>query len=379
VSHLRWRGSCLLAIAACARTPPPGGAVPALASDRLSVQLYLIGDAGAPNPGGDPVLQALSRELKADQSRSVVVFLGDNIYPKGLPQPDQPERREAERRLSAQIATVRNAGAAGYFVLGNHDWARHTPDGWAAARRQEQFIDSAGGGQITLKPQGGCPGPSVADIGARLRLVLLDTQWWLHTGPKPRDPTSSCPTDSESEIVDSLHGSVSRAGNRLVVVVAHHPLRTGGVHGGYFGWKDHVFPLRLVASGLWLPLPLIGSLYPAARQNGISRQDLGSPAYQRLIAGFSRAFARASPALYAAGHEHNLQVIAGGPARLELVSGGGYYGHSDRAVAVEGTKFVRKASGFARLDVPLTGPARLAVLQVDSRGSSREVFSTWVE
>jgi hypothetical protein len=210
-------------------------------------------------------------------------------------------------------------------------------------------------------------------------LVLLDTQWWLHSGPKPTDPSSSCPTDAEPEIVDSLRVAVQGADGRLVVVAAHHPLASGGKHGGYFSWRDHLFPLRAVVPWLWLPLPLIGSLYPAARQHGISNQDLWSPAYQRLIAAIRRAFSGAQPALYAAGHEHNLQVIAGGPARLELVSGGGIYGHTDRAVRIQGTLFADDASGFARLDIPRAGRARLAVLEVERAGGNREVFSTWVE
>jgi hypothetical protein len=40
--------------------------------------------------------------------------------------------------------------------------------------------------------------------------------------------------------------------------------------------------------------------------------------------------------------------------------------------------FADDASGFARLDVPRKGAARLAVLAVDSAGQSREIFSTWV-
>jgi len=54
-------------------------------------------------------------------------------------------------------------------------------------------------------------------------------------------------------------------------------------------------------------------------------------------------------------------------------------GHSGRAVRIQGSLFARKASGFARLDVPHAGPARLAVVEVDRAGHSREVFSTWVE
>ncbi len=37
---------------------------------------------------------------------------------------------------------------------------------------------------------------------------------------------------------------------------------------------------------------LLGSLYPAARQQGISSQDMRSRAYRHLIAAFRRAFVR---------------------------------------------------------------------------------------
>jgi calcineurin-like phosphoesterase family protein len=381
VSRLpRWQASALLILGACTGSPQPAPApVPSLPRDQIVTSLYLIGDAGAPAASGEPILLALRRELETVRGQRVVVFLGDNAYPHGLPPANGADRREAERRLATQVDVITAAGVTGYFVPGNHDWARSGSDGWAAVRRQEQFVDSAGAGRAVFLPQGGCPGPVAVDIGARIRLVLLDTQWWLHGGPKPEGPTSNCPAETEAEVVDSLRADVKPSGGRLVVVAAHHPLATGGEHGGYFGWEDHVFPLRQAVPWLWIPLPLIGSLYPAARQHGISSQDIPSRRYQRLIAAFRRAFAEAPPALYAAGHEHNLQVIAGGPARIELVSGGGIYDHSGRAFRIDGSLFARKASGFARLDVPAIGRARLAILEVDRRGRAREVFSVWVE
>jgi hypothetical protein len=369
----------LLGALACAGAQPPAIApVPALPPDAVETSLYLIGDAGDPDPKGEPVLEALARDLASHQSRRVVLFLGDNAYPRGLPAPGSPDRKEAERRLLEQVQVVTAAGALGLFVLGNHDWAKYGSEGWDAVRRQETFVDSAGGGAISLRPRGGCPGPSVLDLG-RLRLLLLDTQWWLHKGPKPSGAGSSCPTRTEAEVVGSLRSALTDAGGRLVVVAAHHPLVSGGVHGGHFGWKDHLFPLRNIEPWLWIPLPLIGSLYPAIRSRGVSRQDMASRAYQRLIRAFARVFADTPPALYAAGHEHNLQVIQRRIVPLELVSGGGIYGHSGRAAVIRGSLLARKASGFARLDVPRTGAARLAVLEVDRTGGSHEVFSSWVE
>jgi Calcineurin-like phosphoesterase len=374
-----WSAIALAGVAGCAGyAPPPSAPVPALPPADVVLSVYFLGDAGAPDPLGDPVLLALARDVEPRSNRSVVVFLGDNIYPRGLPAPGHPERPRAERRLMAQIEAIRAGGANGYFIPGNHDWAKSGKDGWAAIRRQEAFVDSAGARVATFLPRGGCPGPSVVELG-RLRLILLDTEWWLHDGPKPRGPGSSCSADVEGEVVDSLRSALAVAPDRLTVVAAHHPPASGGEHGGYFPLEDHIFPLRAVAPWLWLPLPWIGSLYPAARQNGISGQDIPSRPYQILIDSLRKAFAQRPPALYAAGHEHNMQVIKGGPAPLELVIGTGYYGHSGRAVPIQGTLFARNASGFARMDVPRHGPARLAILEVNRAGRSHEVFSIWVK
>ncbi len=375
-----WSALALASALACGgHRPPPVAPVPAIRPEEVAASLYLIGDAGQPDSAGEPVLVALRRDLASRHSERVVVFLGDNAYPRGLPPPGRAGRPEAERHLAAQVEAVTSTGARGYLVPGNHDWAKQGVDGWNAIKRQERFVDSLGAGRVLLRPGGGCPGPSVVDIGTRLRLILLDTQWWLHSGAKPRDPDSGCGAGAESEVVDSLRAALTGAGGRLVVMAQHHPLRSGGEHGGHFELRDHLFPLTAIKSSLWIPLPWIGSLYPAARQQGISSQDIPSRAYQRLIAAFRRAMAAAPPSLYAAGHDHNLQVLSGGPARLELVSGAGIYGHSGKAVPIRGTLFARRASGYARLDVPKAGPARLAILQVDADGGSREVFSTAAE
>jgi len=209
--------------------------------------------------------------------------------------------------------------------------------------------------------------------------VVADTQWWLQDGPKPHDPGSSCPTDSDREVVDSLRAALRTALDRRVVVLAHHPLESGGPHGGHFGWKDHVFPLRAVKSWLWIPLPLIGSAYPIAREEGISSQDTPSAAYRRMRIAFDSAFAGFRPLIYASGHDHALQVIAGTSARYLLVSGAGTFGHLDRVTALDSTRFARSASGFMRVEFLHDGRARLSVTVVDDAGRGREAFALWLE
>jgi hypothetical protein len=374
-----WIATTLVAaLTGCAASPPVQTVAP-FPSNQIETVLYLIGDAGAPDTTREPVLEALRTELAASGDRSLVVFLGDNAYPRGLPAPAQPGRRAAELSLLAQVGAITSSGARGFFVPGNHDWAKHGPDGWGAIQRQAAFVDSAGGRAVSLRPHGGCPGPDVVDVGTRLRLILLDTQWWLHGGPKPQHPTSQCPTDTGEEIEGSLRAALAGASGRLVVVAAHHPLESGGEHGGYFTWRDHLFPLLPAVHWLWLPLPLIGSLYPSARQQGISSQDVPSRPYQQMIKTFARAFADNPPSVYASGHDHNLQVIRDEQRPLLLISGAGIYGHTTEVTRIRGTLFARDASGYARLDIPRSGPARLGIVQVDASGWGREVFSTLVD
>ena len=370
----------LATLAATGDRLPDRPAAPAPLLESVDTRLYLIGDAGAPAER-EPVFEALRAELARDPGRSQVVFLGDNIYPLGLPAPDDGGRREAERRLEAQLALVQSSGAPGIFVPGNHDWA--TPGapetGWDAIRRQERHVSGRNDPGLAFLPLGGCPGPVVRDVGARLRLVVLDTEWWLREGPKPTHPSSACPEDSELEVLAALEGALAGAGTRQVVVASHHPLASGGSHGGHFGWKDHVFPLRAKKRWLWLPLPGLGSAYPLARQAGISNQDLAGTLNEKMRAALEGVFRTHPPLLHAAGHEHNLQVFRGRSARYLAISGSGYYRPASRAVTTPETLFARAASGFMRLDLASDGRARLAVLVVDREGRGSEAFSLLLE
>ncbi len=380
LAGLAWLWIGLQGCGAGGRAGATAAPVPAAPSAEIDVTLFLIGDAGAPAapPDSEPVLVAL-RAAAAAAPHPVIAFLGDNVYPRGLPDSSAPDRLDAERRLNEQLGVARATGAHAIFVPGNHDWDRQGPDGWDAIQREQRFIAAAGDPRASLLPAGGCPGPAVVDLGQVVRLVALDTQWWLHDGPKPEDPTSSCPADSEREVVDSLRAALRAAGGRVVVAVAHHPLASGGPHGGHFGWQAHLFPLRAVKSWLWIPLPLIGSAYPVARERGVSSQDAPSPAYRRMRAALDSAFAGLGPLVYAAGHDHTLQVIGGTSARYELVSGAGIFGHHDRVTALDSTRFASSASGFMRIEFLRDHRARLGVTVVDRRGGAVEAFALWLE
>ena len=383
--------AALAAVAACTPALEPATLAPAPMAPKDSIELaiFLIGDAGSSAYDGEPVLQELA--LQADSLRPVrqfVVFLGDNVYPRGVPPLGDPGRDDAEKKVAAQVLAIRKGSAQGLLIPGNHDWDRQGRDGWNSIRRQDTLVRKFGGKDVRLAPAGGCPGPDVMDLGAQVRLIALDTEWWVHNDVKPYGDTSPCPTRTYDEVVDSLSGALRDKGERHAIVLTHHPMRSGGIHGGSFTVMDHIFPLRNFKRWLWVPLPLIGSIYPFARQMGISNQDISGRKYRQMRDAFERAFRRHPPLVVASGHDHDLQVIRGGRpsvtnAAYQLVSGAGILGHASVVRDIEGSLFQREAAGFMRLDVTRDGRVRLSVTTVvpdgtRPKGESAEVYSLWL-
>jgi Calcineurin-like phosphoesterase len=357
--------------------------------DSIEVAIFLLGDAGSDAYDGEPVLQELA--LQSDSLRPVpqyVVFLGDNVYPRGVPPLGHPAREDAEKKVAAQVLAIRKGSAQGILIPGNHDWDRQGRDGWNSIRRQDTLVRKFGGKDVRLAPAGGCPGPDVIDLGSQVRIIAMDTEWWVHNDVKPYGDTSPCPTRTYEEVADSLAGALRDKGRRRAIVVTHHPLQSGGIHGGHFTVMDHIFPLRNFKRWMWLPLPLIGSLYPFARQMGISNQDIWGRKYREMRNAFERAFSKNPPLVVASGHDHDLQVIRGGRPRItnakfQLVSGAAILGHASVVRDIDGSLFQREAAGFMRLDVTTTGRVRLSVTTVvpkgqRKKGESAEVFSLWL-
>jgi hypothetical protein len=328
-----------------------------LPAAEIETTLFLIGDAGEPNPRqvGSP-LDSLIVQAAAAPERSIIVFLGDNVYPAGIPAEGAAEWADARRRLEAQVSAVPR-GARGIFVPGNHDWADASAFGLYSLRLQEQMIAAlARGRDVRLLPSNGCPGPVTLDVG-RLRLVALDTQWWLHSYIV-RDEKSACPTGTVGTVTAALREQVRPPGEaRVVIVAAHHPLMTGGVHGSYCGPTG-----------------------PFRRFGGRS-QDIMSSANRTMRDSLRDAFAGRPPIAYVAGHDHSLQVLRGGlNVDYLLVSGAGSPPRVTCAVRMRESYYVSQHhAGFMRLDIMKGKGVLLRVFRYPARSSGALSYSRWLE
>ena len=338
----------------------------------LRYRLLLLGDGGAPRPD-EPLLKTLGEWAQKDAAKTSIVFLGDNMYPDGM---TESRKHEAPERLGPQLSVVKDAGAHGLFIPGNHDWASGESEGRSALLAQEKFINDALTGERNFLPSGGSPGPVAIELpkaNPAVRLIILDTQWWLHQHEKPQ----KSPETVIAELIALLDTELP------IIVVGHHPLQSYGPHGGFFDWKSHLFPARVIRKWLWIPTPILGSMYAYTRGHLYKiDQDIGSAPYKKLVAQLNRAFSTRKLAhqgtsllIYASGHEHSLQVLEGDIVDYLLVSGAAASRKVTEVSSGDNTLFAHQHTGFMAVDFFDDGKVLLRVVEPGGKGV---LFHQWL-
>jgi len=278
-------------------------------------------------------------------SSVMVLFLGDNVYEKGIRDLDHPGYDSDTLRLNTQIRVVtgpnaRAAGTRAVFLPGNHDWGNTSgAEGLARIRNMATHLDGVADpdtAQLVLLPEPGATGPTSVDLGSTARVLALDGQLLLQSMNQPA-------ADSTLARIEEHLGSTERH----IVIASHLPLLTGGPHGGAIPF-----------------FPTLG-LHYLAHKSGILVQDVTSRPYRSLVHGFEDLFERQGvPLALVGGHDHSMQVLSdtipGGGELLQLVSGAG-----SRLTHIRDTRQMewgRSAPGYMRITLLENGGAHLSVV-----------------
>ena len=147
----------------------------ASAQDSLQATIILIGDAGQLTNGRNPVVEAARKTIPFNKN-TTVVYLGDNLYKKGLPDDAMPTYDIAKAPLDSQIVIARGTDTKVYFVPGNHDWANGASIGYESILRVQSYIDILGNDNVRMYPRNGCPGPEEVSINKDITLIMMDSQ-----------------------------------------------------------------------------------------------------------------------------------------------------------------------------------------------------------
>lgn len=336
-------------------------------------KVFLIGDAGAPQLDGDPTLRLFSNHLEEASEFSAAVFLGDNIYNYGLPDSSDPGRAFAESRLLAQLETVKNYTGRVVFVPGNHDWDNGRINGLSAVRRQERFIEEYLDRGNTFLPDDGFPGPHEIklmdeddhpQLNDDIRLVALDTHWWLHEHEKAYGDNGDFEVNDAGDVINELEDIIRDRKKDYLIVAAHHPLVSNESHGGYFPLSTHLKP------------PVFGSLYVLYRRIFGLKQDIPHHRYSAMARSIRSAFGEKEDVIYVAGHAHTLQYHKKVQSRRYnthfIVSGSG--SKTDYVANGKGANFAYGGNGFITLKIYTDGSVWMEAWTPLGDGSEGELI-----
>ena len=328
--------------------------------DSIIHTFYLVGDAG--NLDQDEAfhnMNILKDSLSKASANSTLLFLGDNIYPVGMPKKDDKERPLAEKKIDNQISLVENFAGKTIFIPGNHDWYNN---GIKGLKREEDYVTEKLNDINAFLPKNGCP-IETRKINKKLTLIVIDTEWVLADWSKNPGINEKCDLKTREDFYTEFEDQLNKNQNKTIVIATHHPLITHGSHGGKYSWKKQLFPLENK-----IPLPVLGSVINLTRATGgITHQDISNQNYKNLADRLKTLIGGRKNVVVVSGHDHNLQYIEQGDIR-QIISGAGSKTESARAVGNNDFSFGE--NGYAELKISKSGNAEVSFFSLNQEKSN---------
>ena len=330
-------------------------------SDSVRTRIYLIGDTGK-KAVVSKNYQQFSQAITQDKP-SCVLFLGDNVYPKGIrPEGDKHHATDVEK-LRIQLSLLKNHKGQFYMIPGNHDWQMGKKNGLSHVLRQQVLVDKYIKDSLTqytpeqahyYKPTG-LPGPEKVELEG-ITIIMVDTDWWVHNQifhPVKKLENSK----KKTEILffqqfDAYLKEANDKGNKIFVMT-HHPLYLSGKN------SLRMEPLRSLIN--YTPMAVFGvaGLYRAAR--GMSPQ----PSYKRMVRKFEQHIAPYKHIIWLSGHDHDQQLIEkNNVTQIVCGNGGEHVKVENRPKMV--TWHNDETTGFGKIELSNSGV--LSVFFYDDNG-----------
>lgn len=316
---------------------------------KIEHTFFLVGDPGN-GVFNDSLndLKSLENKLNVADKNSTLLYLGDNIYPSGMPTNKDKNRNEAENKLQEQISITNKFKGKTIFIPGNHDWYSNGNEG---LKRQQEYVENRLGKKSFL-PKNGCPIESI-DITDDITLIIVDSQWYITNWDNHPTINENCEIKTRNHFLDEFRSEIKKARGKTTIVAIHHPMFTNGPHGGKYSFKSHMSPF-----------PILGSLKNLLRKTtGISNADIQNIHYNELKKYLIAAAQQNDNVIFVSGHDHSLQYIIKNDIP-QIISGSG--SKVEPVKSTDGTVYAHAVKGYAVLEIFENGATEVKFINANS-------------
>lgn len=291
----------------------------------IAQRIFLVGNAGEMKESKQPVCDWLKQHVDWNDTKNVLIYLGNNIYPVGMPDEGSKNYTSAQTVFDYQLSVVQDKKASAFFVPGNNDWKGGKAGGLEQVRNEWRYVNSLQLPNVQVMPANGCPGPVDIQAGDKVVIVFMDSQWWLQQGERTGEE-SNCDFKTEEEVIFALNDIIGTYPDKLILLAMHHPFYSYGKH----------------------------------------------PRYKNLISQVEEIMKKHHNIIQAAGHDENLQFLVHDSIPF-IVSGSG--SGTSKVKMGKNSLFARKENGFAMVEVTNDGKVAVKFYNLKSSDLEQPIFS----
>jgi hypothetical protein len=295
-------------------THQPSVNSPSFKKRQLEHNVFLFGNLSSLK--NESVLwDSLENIVSTQQGKSEILFLGDFLDKDGL----EKEPTKSEKTKIDRLISLGQSADDFYFVPGDREWNNAKIGGQDKLEDLDDFLKDKLNDDRLISDDG-CPGPKAVDFGENLRIIFINSHWFVHPeNDRTEEQDAECKYFNEVGFWDEVEDNIKSVVNKNIIIAAHHPVYSYGQYAGYRLAKQHFLP------------PVIGSFVAGYHQNVGTRKDLsraGLKSYSGRILGLMQRY---PTMFYVSGHEFDLQahyfekdfhINSGSIARAKEVSRG---------------------------------------------------------
>jgi len=184
-------------------------------TNEIDHTFYLIGDAGNMSEGSlSSHFSELKKDINDSPENATLLFLGDNIYPKGMPEKEDPNRQQSEKYLDLQLSLSEGFKGKTIFIPGNHDYYS---DGTKGLEREADYITNKLNDKNAFLPKNGCPIKKV-DISEDIILIVIDSQWFLEDWNNNPTINDNCEIKTRDKFFDEFNGILKKNVTKTTII-----------------------------------------------------------------------------------------------------------------------------------------------------------------
>ena len=303
-------------------------------------KIFLVGDAGnADEPQAKQTLDFIKNKIDSADKNSMLLFLGDNIYPLGMPKEGDKKYALAKQKMESQLAITKNFKGKTVVIPGNHDWYH----GLEGLKAQEEFVKNYLNDKKSFLPKNSCP---IEDLNLTkdIKLIVIDSEWALINWDRYPGINKGCDIKTREDFYAEFKELILKNQDKRIIVALHHPVISSGVHAGFNSAKSHwsAFEGKI-------PVPGVASVIKVLRSSsGVSMEDLSNKHYTEFANRIKSILQDRENVILVSGHDHNLQYHEDRNIK-QIISGAGSKIHP--STITEKTGFSYGGSGFAVLNI----------------------------